>query len=447
MHTCHLFRPWALAIALALPPARHAECLTLVFAVSGAAATDLRARAEAYRPYDGSGRYTMEKDDGVRGTQGLATLAARRGTKPYQELSSGTGQWLTWQTERVFFRDVETQAPMARLTCDPFTDQLSYFQGNWSADGSTIVWRRRPGMWEGSTPTHGPMAMKADGTGLRNVFRDYGMARGEVCSPTDPGICYASVNIDSKVVAFDLESGKTRHVVRESVPRGWHMKISPDGRYLMNRADTSKGKGIWICSVDGKELHEIAIPEAIHDSYRFHPTQRKILFWYEGKFHTDGFWQCGFDGEGRTNYPVRFDWNHGDFGLDRGVHTSGGMTRMDEAGGWRPMEPLFHAPGVEYYDDPHDYNGYSSWQPKDRPWAYHTRILRRPWISELLAAATAPAPDHVVNRFRFRRASSLAKRGLDNPLDSCYLDSAAAGVALVTGWRVRIMVAFRKTIR
>ena len=78
-----------------------------------------------------------------------------------------------WQTERVVFRDVDTGATVVRLTNDPWTDQLSYFQGNWSADGKYIVFRRRPGMWESSTDTHGPMAMNADGTRLRNVFRDY----------------------------------------------------------------------------------------------------------------------------------------------------------------------------------------------------------------------------------------------------------------------------------
>ena len=66
------------------------------------------------------------------------------------------------------------------------------------------------------------------------------MVRGEVCSPTDPNLCFAVAKTDTEVVAFDLATGKTHHVVR-TVPRGWHMKVSPDGRYLMNRSDISKG--------------------------------------------------------------------------------------------------------------------------------------------------------------------------------------------------------------
>ncbi|MFB3892560.1 MAG: hypothetical protein ACE15C_11120 [Phycisphaerae bacterium] len=412
-----------------------AACILVAFATVSAQAQepatqpsgpmDIQKRVEAYRPYDGSGRYTMDKDDGVRGIQGLTALASRFGVKPYNDLRDVGANGATtaparnppegaWQTERVIFKDVDTGATMIRYTNDRWAEQLSYFQGNWSADGKYIVFRRKPGMWEGSTPTHGPMAMNADGTGLRNVFRDYPMVRGEVCSPTVPDTCYAVTDTDKKIIDYDLATGKQRRVVRETA-RGWHMKISPDGKYLMNRADTSKGKGIWISSVDGKEFHEIAIPQAIHDSYCFHPSQKKIMFWYEGKFYDEGFVQCNFDGSEMTKVKVQFDWNHGDMGIDRGVHCEGFITRV-QGNTWGPREWLFHGPDVrEYYDDPADYNGYTSWRPKDQLWSYNTRILRRPWISEIMAFPAEVAGDFVVNRYRVCYTALWRGGALDCP--------------------------------
>jgi len=367
-------------------------------------------RILAYKPYDGTGRYTSDKDDGVRGIQGLTTLASRFGVKPYAEL---LGQDGVWQSERVIFRDVDTGATVMRLTNDPWADELSYFKGNWSADGKHVVFRRRPGMWESSTPTHGPMAMNSDGTGLRNVFRDYPMVRKEVCSPTEPDICYAMA-ADKKLVAFDLATGKTHHVVRD-VLGCWHLKVSIDGKYLMGRSDITKGgKGLWIVSGDGKEYHESPIPEAIHDSYQFHPSQRKVMFWYEGRYRTEGFVQCDFDGGGMTKVDMLFDWNHGDVGLDRGAHCEGYITRI-QGDTWLYKQVLFAPPGVEYYDDPADANGYLAWSPKDQLWVYSTRILRRPHISELHAFHAEPAPDKVVNRYRICYTALKRPGCLDNP--------------------------------
>ena len=72
-------------------------------------------RVAAHKPYDGIGRYTMDRDDGVRGIQGLEALASRFGVKPYRELLRPGG---TWQTERVAFRDVDTGATVVRVTND-----------------------------------------------------------------------------------------------------------------------------------------------------------------------------------------------------------------------------------------------------------------------------------------------------------------------------------------
>jgi len=361
--------------------------------------------------YDGTGPYLLVQDDGGRSLQGLKELSSRYGVKPYGLLESAPGTGV-WQTERLIFRDVDTGATIVRLTNDLWTNQLSYFRGNWSADGQHVVFRRCPGMWEGSTATHGPMMVRSDGRQLRNVFRDYPMVRKHVCSPTDPGICYALTD-DSKVVAFDLQSGKARQIVRAT--RGcWQLKISLDGKYLLGRGDLDRGdKGLWIVSSDGREYHEIPVPESIHDSYQFHPSQKKIMFWYEDLFRKEGFVQCDFDGSNMTKVPVQFDWNHGDVGLDRGAHADGYITRI-EGNAWLPEEPLFAKPGVEY-DSPTNYNGYLAWMPKDRDWAYTTRIIALPYLSEIQAFRTEPAPDGAVNRYRICYTGLKRSAALDNP--------------------------------
>jgi Tol biopolymer transport system component len=304
---------------------------------------------------------------------------------------------------------------LVRLTNDPWANQVSYFGRNWSADGQWIVFRRRPGMWGASTDTHGPMAIRSDGTALRNVFREYAEVSNLVCSPTDPDTCFGLVD-NRKLIAFDLRTGKTRQVLRE-VGGCWHLKVSPDGKYLLGRGEVSKGgRGLWVTSSDGKELHEISLPEAIHDSFRFHPSSKKIMFWYEGHL-PEGFVQMDFDGKTRTHIPVGFDWNHGDVGLDRGVHTEGYITRIRDQG-WMPQEYLFHAPGVEYYDDPYRHNGYVSWEPRDQLWAYATRLVSPPYLSEISAFHCEPVPGDVVNRYRICYTGLRATNDLDHPVAS-----------------------------
>jgi fibronectin type 3 domain-containing protein len=351
----------------------------------------------------------MGQDDGVKRIQGLTALAQRFGVKPYSELLMPDR---TWQTERVIFRDVDTGATLVRLTNDPWANELSYFGGNWSSNGKWVVFRRRPGMWEASTGTHGPMAVNSDGTGLRNVFRDYRLVRNEACSPTDPNTCFAVAD-ERKLVAFDLTTGKARQVLRE-VLGCWHLKVSPDGKYLMGRAALRQGgRGLWVASSDGKEFHEIPIPEAIHDSYQFHPSQKRVMFWYEGRFQ-EGFVQCDFAGKKMTRVPVCFDWNHGDVGPDRGVHTVGRITRI-RGDRWLPLESLFHPPGVEYYDDPHRFNGYVTWSPKDRLWVYATRLVPPPYLSEINAFHAEPVPGDVVNRYRLCYTGLRVPTDLDHP--------------------------------
>ncbi|MBN2580016.1 MAG: fibronectin type III domain-containing protein [Pirellulales bacterium] len=379
-----------------------------------ARAESLAARSEQHisadQPYDGAGRYALQRDDGIRGRQGLTELASRFGAKPYKILAlSGD----VWQSERVIFRDVDTGAAIVRLTNDPWADELSYFKGNWSADGQYIVFRRRPGMWESSTPTHGPMAVRSDGTGLRNVMRDYAIVRKYVCSPTEPDVCYALAD-EQKVVAFDLKTGHRSRVICQT--HGcWHLKISPDGKYLMGRADLNGGgRGLWIVSSDGREHHEISVPESIHDSYQFHPAQRKVMFWYEDRFRKEGFVQCDFDGKQWTKVPVQFDWNHGDVGPDRGVHADGHITRI-RGNAWLPDEPLFDRTNLYFYDDPADCNGYLAWRPKSQPWVCATRIVAPPFLSEIQCFSAEPVADGVVNRYRVCYSGLKRGAALDNP--------------------------------
>ena len=367
-----------------------------------------------YMPYDGASRYTMDRDDGLKGTQGLTALASRHGLKPYELL----GEDGLWQTERVVFTDVVTGATIYRLTNDPFADEISYFKGNVSADGSTVVFRRRPGMWESSTATHGPMALNTDGTHLRSVFRDFRLVRRLVTSFTDPRLCFGTGD-ETRLLAFDLRTGKLYHEIAALAGSPWHIKASLDGRYLMGRGQLSTGdRGIWIYSVDGRERYEVPVPESIHDSYQFVPGQRKMMYWHEGKFYEEGFVQRDFDGGNLTYVNVRFDWNHGDCGFDRGAHCEGYIIRI-EGNTWGPMEWLCKAdPNVEYYDDPANYNGYLAWRPKDEPWAYSTRILARPHLSEIHLMGLEPVPGDVANRCRICFTNLHRGAALDNPESS-----------------------------
>ena len=109
--------------------------------------------------------------------------------------------------------------------------------------------------------------------------------------------------------------------------------------------------------------------------------------------------QCDFDGANMTKVLTHFDWNHGDVGLERGVHAAGYITRI-EGNTWLPTEPLFAKPGVEYYDNPASCNGYLTWMPKDRPWVYASRIAKLPYLSEIQSYPVEPAAEGVVNRYR-----------------------------------------------
>jgi len=373
-------------------------------------ATDVNIPKYDYTPFDGEGRFTSDKADGIKEFQGLMALPRRYGQKPYDALWSHDH----WQTERLCFTDICTGVPIVRLTDDYGSDYVDYHRGSWSADGKWIVWRRKPGMWESSTKTNGPTAVRSDGTGMKPVFGDTpGMVRKHQCSKTDPRLCYSMVG-DKKLVAFDLETGKKVQELAE--PGGsWHLKMSYDGKYLCSYVKKGDVRTIWLVSTDGKEKYDVTVSAAIHDSYLPHPTLRKVIYWYEGKFHEEGFCQKDFltanPNEQKIN--VKFDWNHGDFGPDRGVHETGRIYRYN-GDKWAQPEDLYNPqPGTEFYDDPADFNGYTTWMPKDLPWAVQTHIEHRPWLSDFFLAAVEPVPGDVVTRFRLGYTNLLRGPCLD----------------------------------
>ena len=65
-----------------------------------------------------------------------------------------------------------------------------------------------------------------------------------------------------------------------------------------------------------------------------------------------------------------------------------------------PRSRCSPSPASSTYDNPASYNGYLSWWPKDQPWVYATRILARPYLSEIQSFPAEPVPGDVVNRYR-----------------------------------------------
>jgi hypothetical protein len=144
--------------------------LVLTAAVAASAegpGTDVNVPRYEYVPFDGEGRFACDKADGVKEYQGLMALPRRYGQKPYDRLWKDDH----WQTERLCFTDICTGVPIVRLTDDYGSDYVDYHRGSWSADGKWIVWRRKPGMWESSTKTNGPTAVRSDGTAVRNYLK------------------------------------------------------------------------------------------------------------------------------------------------------------------------------------------------------------------------------------------------------------------------------------
>jgi len=355
------------------------------------------------------GRYTQLKDDGVMGHWGLDAVKARQDAtnKPYAELKVPGG----YQTERVIFADPGTGVTMMKLSDEPYGtgDEILYFgKAAFTADGSKMVWQRsrKPSLWgpgsQASSDTHGPIVRDGDGSRPRIAFRERPSVRIPICHPTDPGLAYAYSGRD--VVELDMRTEKVKRVVASGLPMWW-LKLSPDGKYVCS-APYGRGQIAVVRIEDGKRWN-IPLRRNIHDSYRFVPGNTdQVMFWYEGRgLSTEGFHTFNYKTGEDTVHKVRFDWNHGDVGRHVGFHCSGRITRFDGKK-WHPYEGLiwprkqFNDTGP-WYDNPVSANGYAQHWPDDELWAYGTRIVQRPYLSEVTAFFAEPFKgDGRVNRFR-----------------------------------------------
>ncbi len=356
------------------------------------------------------GRYSQIQDDGVMGHWGLDAVKARQEAtgKPYGELLSGGH----YQTERVIFPDLGTGITMMKLSDEPYGtgDETLYFgKAGFAADGSKMVWQRSAkltSVWgpgsQTTSDTHGPIVRDGDGTRPRIAFRDRPNVRIPIFHPTDPGLAYAYSG--REVVELDMKSEKVKRVVASGLPMWW-LKLSPDGKYVAS-GPYGRGKIAVVQISDGKRW-DIPLRRNIHDSYRFVPGNTdQVMFWYEGRgLSTEGFHTYNFKTGEDTVHKVRFDWNHGDVGRYLGFHCSGRITRFDGKK-WYPYEGLIW-PGKQfvdsgpYYDNPVSANGYAQHWPDDERWGYGTRIVARPYLSEITAFFVKPfAEGGRVNRFR-----------------------------------------------
>ena len=115
---------------------------------------------------------------------------------------------------------------------------------------------------------------------------------------------------------------------------------------------------------------------------------------------------------------IKFDWNHGDVGRYIGVHTGGYVTRWNGTRmRWEPKQMLVQY-GPTWTDNAPDYcvpvyaGGYLQHWPDDQLWAYPTRYVERPYLSEIQCIFAKPL-DHPGRVCRFRICFSNLMRKTD----------------------------------
>lgn len=342
------------------------------------------------------GRYQALSNDGVMGHWGLDQLVVRQdvSSKPYGLLRDSSG---SYQTERVIFADLSTGVPMFKLTNQPYSDggdELIYFgKSCWSADGARAVWSRvsSPSLWgpgsQNITEQYGPMLVNGDGTGMQIAFSQRSSMGAVLAHPTVPNRAYAPSQ--GEIVELDLQTGQVVGVLpTDPNPPHWHMKMSPDGKYVCDTSYSTYTRGIVVVSLeDPTQQWTVPLSGRIHDSYRFVPGDTDwIMFWYEGGFPP--IQMVNFKtGESNTASDVRFDWNHGDVGRYLGVHTGGqifpynsGVWSLDTNITWPDRTFVDSGP---YYDLHFQFGGYLQHWPDDQLWAYPTHYYTRPLLSEI----------------------------------------------------------------
>lgn len=356
------------------------------------------------------GRYKLLQDDGVLSFWGLESLKERQDieNKPYDKLIDSNG---IYQTERVIFPDLTTGITMMKLTNQPYNDggdEISYFGDQaFNADGSLLVWQRssKPSFWapqlQPPDDKYGQLVMDGDGTRPRLMFKE-AIISYPICHPVNPNLAYSYEG--SNLVELDLRLGKVIRTVATNFPR-WYLKLSPDGKYACGCG--WEGRKIVVASLTEEKQWIVPLGGNIHDSYCFVPGNTDcVMFWYEGKFYSEGFVVANFKTGKVENFMIKFDWNHGDTGRFFGAYTNGDIYPFKN-GSWKPSIgnvcwPTKTFQDLEpYYDIPSDYNGYLVLSPDDNLWVFPTRIVNRPYLSEIECFFAKPSPlGGRGNRFR-----------------------------------------------
>ncbi|OGF50218.1 MAG: hypothetical protein A2231_01880 [Candidatus Firestonebacteria bacterium RIFOXYA2_FULL_40_8] len=346
------------------------------------------------------GRYENLKEDGILNIWGLESLKARQDVtgKPYMSLVDSNG---IYQTERVVFYDPSTAVMMMKLTNQPINeggDEISYYGDQaWNANGSTIVWQRseKCTLWNPGRQIpdekYGQMLSNGDGSNLRLAFKDQPVMI-PTCSPVNPDAAYTFLN--RNFMEVNLKTGTVGRTIMENMPN-WQLKISPDGKYACGCG--WQGKKIVVVSLTENKQWNVELDYTIHDSYRFVPGTESVMFWYEGLFRTDGFVVANFKTGKRQNYNIQFDWNHGAMGRFYGSHTNGDFFPLKN-GEWKPSTGNVYWPQKTksrddpepFYDAVNDANGYESLMPDDDLWAFPTKIMSRPYLSEIACIFAKP---------------------------------------------------------
>jgi len=377
-----------------------------------------------------NGRYNLLSQDGVSEYWGLNELWARRDilSKPYSQLKDYSNG--IYQTERTIFADLTTGAAITKMTNTPYSDagdELTYFgKSNWNANGSIITFQRssKTGLWgpavQITTDEYGPMIMNSDGTGMKIAFKEVSSIYNQIASPTDPTKAYSwGGSSATDLLELNLVTGTVSRTIKTGISRWW-LKISPDGKYgLTRRYASPTSKFMWVVDLQTGQTWEWPLAGKIHDSYRFVPGNTDwIMYWYESEFYNVGFRMHNFKTGEEKIINISFDWNHADVGRYIGVHATGQLySYLPDADIWQtnggstwPTQTWSDA--GYYYDYVYNYGAYIAHWPDDNLWAFPTRAVDLPYLSEM-DSFFSKGSDVVGRSNRFRVCLTNLRRETD----------------------------------
>ena len=373
-----------------------------------------------YIPYDGSVvyNYSSEAVANTQRIQELDTLFARWGQKPYTDLWDGD----SWQEERVIFTDVSTGATMYRLTDDYGADTIPYHKGAWSSNGANIVYKRGTPYYETQTSTHGMTVMNSDGTNIRPICRSSTVYSYQ-CSKQDPNVLYAMKGVS--LTSYDISTGND--IAFLATWPSDSLKISMDGYYLLSR--DYDANEIVIRSIDGAE-YTLSTDGSIHDSYLIHPFLNYVMYWRKGYLDdpNEGFKIRAFDDSQTALSGFRFDWNHGIIGYPSlpgdanetprvtGFHSGegyfdGGTDGLTWSPGVNIWSPTKTGPIYDWFNP--SGQSYATWMPPDEPWAFFSKLLGEPYVSQLTMNYVFPVANEGSNCFRICQMGNRTRWVLD----------------------------------